>query len=96
MENNNKALLYNIGEAAKKMELGLGRNNLYAFLKKRNVIASDDSPNPEFINKGLFEKCIKIQPWNGRPYVVALVTEEGLKFIKELHQAERKIGGENP
>ena len=82
--NEKKGPMYNIGEVARILGLHLGKNQLYAFLKQNDIIDNNNSPYQEYINKGLFEKYVKVQPWNGRAYTITLVTEDGLSFIMEL------------
>jgi phage antirepressor YoqD-like protein len=84
MNENNKRPMYTIGKVADILNCGLGRNQLYDFLKKQNIIEWNNAPKSEFISKGYFIYHIAKKPWSPRQFVTTLVTEEGLKFIKEL------------
>lgn len=84
MKKESKKQMYNIGEVTHILDLQLGKNQLYAFLKEEQVIDKNNCPCQEYINRGLFDKYVKIQRWNGRAYTVALVSDEGLEFIKQL------------
>lgn len=81
---------YNIGEAALQPGIDMGNHELYTLLKEHGIVDRHNKPFQEYIDKGLFENHVKIQPWNGKGYNVTLVTQEGLEFIKQL-----KIQGKN-
>ncbi|MGC4035216.1 MAG: phage antirepressor KilAC domain-containing protein [Chitinophagaceae bacterium] len=93
MYNHNKTeALYNMGEAARVLQLDLGKNQLYAYLKEQKIIRADNSPFIEYEQKGFFKCYTKIQPWNGYPYQLTLVTAKGLEFIRQLfNEGGRKL-----
>jgi len=84
-----KRILYDLGKGAKRIDPALGKHKLYAFLKERRMIRADNSPYIEYEQKGYLVCVIKIQPWNGQPYPVTLITEEGLEFIRQLWEESK-------
>ena len=82
-------------EAAK--ELNIGKNNLYKQLRKMGVLTPENLPQREFINRGFFKtetRSFTKTPRFGEtqhPYSIALVTEEGMKFLNKLINSDTKI-----
>ena len=90
-----KITLYNIYEASKILAIGLNETQLYSLLKEENVVSFDRYPNQEYIDKGLFVGRVKIQKWNNQAYPYTLVTEDGLKFIKQLYNEKCREKSQN-
>ena len=77
-----------MGEAAKVLNMGIGRNNLFKFLKYKGVLMSDKQPYQKYIDSGYFRTIL--QPYrkpNGElcNRVKTLVYPKGLDFIRRLY-----------
>lgn len=76
-----------IGEAAKVLNMGVGRNRLFQILRNNKILQSNNVPYQEYIDRGYFrvieqqwtkpdgENCISIK---------TLVYQNGLDFIRKL------------
>lgn len=74
-----------IGEAAKVLNMGVGRNRLFQILRNNKILQSNNVPYQEYIDRGYFrvieqqwtkpdgENCISIK---------TLVYQNGLDFIR--------------
>ena len=69
-----------MGELAKVIGIkGLGRNNLFQFLKKQGILQFNNVPYQAYMNKGHFV-CIQTEH-NRRVYTVTLATPSGVEFV---------------
>ena len=76
--NNNGA--YDIGAFAKSLNIkGMGRNNLFKYLKHKKILMSNNSPYQKHAQH--FE--IKYTEKNGRTYEKTLITPLGIKYVIE-------------
>ena len=76
-----------IGDAAKVLNMGVGRNRLFQILRNNKILQSNNVPYQEYIDRGYFrvieqqwtkpdgENCISIK---------TLVYQNGLDFIRKL------------
>lgn len=85
-----------IGQAAKILELGFGRNKLFQELRKRGVFfKSRNEPKQIYINKGYFrmtEKWIERNNHDGFVVTKVLVTQKGLDFLaKEFGVLDQEV-----
>ncbi|XZF60645.1 MAG: phage antirepressor KilAC domain-containing protein [Gloeotrichia echinulata DVL01] len=72
-----------MGELAKVIGIkGLGRNNLFQFLKNQGILQFNNIPYQRYMNKGHFV-CIQAE-CNLRIYTVTLVTPSGIEFVIDL------------
>lgn len=74
-------------KVAKMLELGMGRNQLFAFLRERKVLMSDNTPYQEYADRGYFS--VKEKHWKdggGTPHVAmsTYVYQKGIEFIRNL------------
>ncbi|MGF2034287.1 MAG: phage regulatory protein/antirepressor Ant [Nostoc sp. CmiVER01] len=70
-----------VGDLARILSIkGLGQNNLFAFLRKHQVLFGQNIPYQKHINSGYFT-CIQKTSYNGKVYTVTLVTPKGVEFI---------------
>jgi len=74
-----------IGEAAKTLNMGMGRNNLFKFLKDKKILMSDNLPYQEYVDRGYF-KTIIVKFRKGKEdavHVKTIVYMKGLEFIRK-------------
>ncbi|MDB9376128.1 phage regulatory protein/antirepressor Ant [Nodularia sphaerocarpa] len=72
-----------VGECAKLLAVpGMGQNNLFNFLKAEGILQKDKVPYQKFINSGHFTVVEKFNKYNNEVYLVTLVTQKGVYFIK--------------
>jgi phage antirepressor YoqD-like protein len=76
-----------IGDAAKVLNLGFGRNRLFEFLRQSNILMQDNKPYQKYIDCGYF-RTIE-QKWNTadgetKINVKTLVYQKGLNYIAKL------------
>jgi len=76
-----------IGSAAKVLNNGMGRNDLFKFLRKKRVLMHDNQPYQEFIDKSYFRV---IEQKYTKPdgsiaiNIKTLVYQKGLDYIRRL------------
>ena len=82
-----------IGDVAKVLDMGIGRNKLFQFLRAEKILASDNRPYQEFIDRGYFRV---IEQKFDKGYgevginIKTLVFQKGVDFIR---RRLNKIGG---
>lgn len=79
-----------IGDAAKVLNMGLGRNRLFEILRKEKILMSNNTPYQEFIDRGYF-RTIE-QKWTTpegetRISIKTLVYQKGLNYIRRIVQS---------
>jgi phage antirepressor YoqD-like protein len=79
-----------IGDAAKVLNLGFGRNRLFEFLREKGVLMQDNRPYQKYIDCGYF-RLIE-QKWNTpngetKINIKTLVYQKGLNYISKLIKA---------
>lgn len=81
-----------IGQAAKLLGLrGVGRNNLFRFLREQKILMADNIPYQEYVDRGYF-RTIE-QKWTTRDgetriSIKTLVYQRGLEFIRRKLEKE--------
>lgn len=68
---------------------GLGRNNLFKFLKQNGILQSNNNPYQEYIDRGYFklvESSFVDKDGRQRIYSKTVVSQKGLGFILKLTQ----------
>ena len=82
-----------VGQAAKILELGFGRNTLFKHLREKGVFFRNrNEPRQEFINRGYFvlkEKFIERNSHDGFVVTKVLVTQRGLEFINKIFDSDK-------
>ena len=81
------AKVYKIDEAAKELNLGFGRNTLYAILKNLKIVNEHNAPADEYVENGYLILKVPVLPPNKnfRNHPVTLVNgDKGLNFIREV------------
>ncbi|WP_231148385.1 phage antirepressor KilAC domain-containing protein [Clostridium botulinum] len=74
---------FSVGEVAKILRCGIGRNKLFNFLREQEIINSKNEPYQRFVDNGclgLFTMMI----YNNRQVTTPFVTNKGVKFIANL------------
>lgn len=79
-----------IGDAAKVLNIGLGRNRLFKILRSKGILMSNNIPYQEYIDRGYF-RTIE-QKWTTtegetRINIKTLVYQKGLNYIMKIVQA---------
>jgi len=72
--------------------LGIGRNKLFALLREKKIIRSNNTPYQEYIDRGYFEvkeKPIKMGDASFN-YAQTFVTPKGVDYIARIVEAEKK------
>lgn len=80
-------------DAAKTLDMGLGRNKLFAFLREQDVLMSDNTPYQEYIDRGYFRLVEqKYTRPDGETHInlKTLVYQRGLDYIRQLIEKARK------
>lgn len=77
--------------------LGIGRNKLFAFLREKKIIRSNNTPYQEYIDRGYFEvkeKPIKMGDASFN-YAQTFVTAKGVDYISKLIEKPARKGSRN-
>lgn len=85
---------YTMSQAVKIIDLSMGRNNLFAFLREHKVLMRNNEPYQKYIDSVHFKYRIK-DIGNGYGSVigrkpVTLVSIKGIEFIKNLIKKNQK------
>ncbi|GAC1385495.1 MAG: hypothetical protein NVSMB45_14370 [Ginsengibacter sp.] len=81
-----REIVYTLSEVAKKLNIeGVGRNILYSYLKKLNIINFYNTPNQEYLDLEYFKISYgSMNPnWNGQ-FPKTVVTPKGLIWLLEV------------
>lgn len=76
-----------MGNVAKILDMGLGRNQLFEFLRSRNILMRDNVPYQRYVDQGLFRVLEnKIQKPNGEIMIriTTLVFQKGIEYIRKM------------
>lgn len=79
-----------IGDAAKVLNMGLGRNRLFEILRSKSILMANNIPYQEYIDRGYF-RTIE-QKWTTpegetRINIKTLVYQKGLNYIRKIVQS---------
>lgn len=74
-----------IGDVAKILDIGIGRNKLFEFLRYRNILTSDNRPYQKYIDAGYFRVIEQKYEVNGevRINIKTLVFQKGIDWIRK-------------
>lgn len=85
-----------IGDVAKILDIGIGRNKLFEFLRQKSILTSDNRPYQKYIDSGYFRVIEQKYEVNGevRINIKTLVFQKGIDWIrkqlaKEIPEDER-------
>lgn len=79
-----------IGEVAKVLDMGIGQNKLFAFLRDRKILDRQNIPYQEYIDRGYFRTVEQKYDVRGevRISIKTLVFQKGIDYIRRLLQKE--------
>lgn len=74
-----------IGDVAKILDIGIGRNKLFEFLREKNILTSDNRPYQRYIDAGYFRVIVQKYEVNGevRINIKTLVFQKGIDWIRK-------------
>lgn len=78
--------------AAKVLNIGVGRNKLFEFLRAEGVLMQDNTPYQEYVDRGYFRLVEqKYTRADGETHVnfKTLVYQRGLEFIRKLYRKKK-------
>ncbi len=75
-----------IGEVAKVLHMGIGRNKLFQFLRDKKVLAPSNAPYQRFIDAGYFRRVESSYEVYGTTHVSVktVVFQRGVDYIRKL------------
>lgn len=75
-----------MGEAAKRLDMNIGRNNLFAILRKHGVLDAHNIPYQSMIDRRYFRVLTKTCStyYDTRSYSVTMVLPAGLEYIRRI------------
>ena len=79
-----------IGDVAKVLDMGVGRNKLFEILRETKVLMPDNRPYQKYIDAGYFRVVEQKYQKNGDTYInlKTLVFQKGLDFIRRKLEKE--------
>lgn len=82
-----------MAQAAKVLNMGMGRNTLFKLLREKNVLQSNNIPYQSYIDRGYF-RCIESQYTapDGTTHISikTVIFQKGLDFIRDIIRNSRK------
>lgn len=78
--------LYNLSEASRKLNLGIGRNKMLEILELKGVINRLNIPQEEYLTNGYFV-CKHLNKFNSgykKTYTMLLVTDKGVDWLSNF------------
>lgn len=78
--------LVSMGDVAKLLDMGIGRNKLYKFLREKKVLMSDNIPYQKYVDRGYF-KVVESYYMAGDNKVIVKTTyvkQKGVDYIRKL------------
>jgi len=84
-----------IGDAAKVLNMGIGQNNLFRFLRQQGILMSDNKPYQKYIDAGYFRVVEQSYLAKGetRLSFKTMVYQKGLDFIRKKIRKEEELYG---
>lgn len=82
----NSETLFSMADVAKTLDMGIGRNKLFKFLRDKEVLQSDNMPYQKFVDAGYF-KVIEGKYMAGDNVVISKTTyvkQKGIDYIRKL------------
>ena len=79
-----------IGEVAKVLDMGIGQNKLFAYLREKKILDYHNIPYQEYIDRGYFRTVEQKYDVRGevRINIKTLVFQKGIDFIRRKLQME--------
>ena len=84
-----------IGDAAKVLNMGIGQNNLFRFLRQQGILMSDNKPYQKYIDAGYFRVIEQPYLAKGKTRLgfKTMVYQKGLDFIRKKIRKEEELYG---
>lgn len=79
-----------IGDVAKILDMGIGRNKLFEFMRDTKILMPDNRPYQKYIDAGYFRVVEQKYEKNGDTYInlKTLVFQKGIDFIRRKLEKE--------
>ena len=74
-----------IGDVAKILDMGIGRNKLFEFMREEKILMPDNSPYQKYVDAGYFRIVEQKYEKNGDTYInlKTLVFQKGVDYIRK-------------
>lgn len=82
----NSETLFSMADVAKTLDMGIGRNKLFKFLRDKEVLQNDNMPYQKFVDAGYF-KVVEGKYMAGDNVVISKTTyvkQKGIDYIRKL------------
>ena len=89
----NTESLFSMADVAKTLDMGIGRNKLFAFLRDKGILDKDNHPYQRFVDAGymrLIENHYKAGD-NDVVYKCTYVKQKGIDYIRKILLKERGL-----
>lgn len=93
----NTESLFSMADVAKTLDMGMGRNKLFAFLRDKGILDKDNHPYQKYVDAGylrLIENHCKAGD-NDVVYKCTYVKQKGIDYIRKILLKERGLNDEN-
>lgn len=93
----NTESLFSMADVAKTLDMGIGRNKLFAFLRDKGILDKDNHPYQKYVDAGymrLVESHCKAGD-NDVVYKCTYVKQKGIDYIRKILSKERGLNDEN-
>ena len=93
----NTESLFSMADVAKTLDMGIGRNKLFAFLRDKGILDKDNHPYQKYVDAGylrLIENHCKAGD-NDVVYKCTYVKQRGIDYIRKILLKERGLNDEN-
>lgn len=92
----NTESLFSMADVAKTLDMGIGRNKLFAFLRNKGILDKDNHPYQKYVDAGymrLIENHCKAGD-NDVVYKCTYVKQKGIDYIRKILLKERGLNDE--
>ena len=89
----NTESLFSMADVAKTLDMGIGRNKLFAFLRDKDILDKDNHPYQKYVDAGylrLVENHCKAGD-NDVVYKCTYVKQKGIDYIRKILLKERGL-----
>lgn len=89
----NTESLFSMADVAKTLDMGIGRNKLFAFLRNKGILDKDNHPYQKYVDAGylrLVENHCKAGD-NDVVYKCTYVKQKGIDYIRKILSKERGL-----
>ena len=93
----NTESLFSMADVAKTLDMGIGRNKLFAFLRDKGILDKDNHPYQKYVDAGylrLIENHCKAGD-NDVVYKCTYVKQRGIDYIRKILLKERGLNDES-